>query len=58
MPSELSRDDADASIEVLLEKGGLRDFDRAREYAEIGYAAAMASREELTAVMPYVGAAA
>ena len=56
--SELSRDDADASIEVVLEKGGLRDFDRAREYAEIGYAAAMAARPEIAAVIPYVGAAA
>jgi len=56
--SELSRGDADATIEVLLEKGGLRDFDRAGEYAEIGYAAAMAARPTLAEVIPYVQAAA
>jgi predicted acylesterase/phospholipase RssA len=56
--SELSRDESDVSIEVMLERGGLRDFDRAREYADAGYAATLASRDALAAVLPYVGAAA
>lgn len=51
--SELSGTDADATIEVCIERGGLRDFARASEIAEAGYAATMASRDTLAAVMPY-----
>jgi NTE family protein len=52
--SELSRNDSDVTIEVCLERGGLRDFDRAVEIAQGGYDATMAARAELAAVMPYV----
>lgn len=52
--SELSRSDADITVEVCLEKGGLRDFDKASEIVEAGYRAVMGAREQLAALMPYV----
>lgn len=54
--SELSRHDADVSIEVEIERGGLRDFAHATEIAQAGYDATLAGRDELATLMPYVGA--
>jgi NTE family protein len=51
--SELSGTDADATIEVCIDKGGLRDFSRASEIAEAGYDGTIAARDTLAAVMPY-----
>jgi hypothetical protein len=56
--SELSGTDADLTIEVCIERGGLRDFSRAAEIAEIGYAATMDASDALTAIVPYAGKAA
>ena len=56
--SEMSRKDADVMVEVCLERGGLRDFGRAAEIAEEGYRAVIAAAPSLTAVLPYIGAAA
>ena len=42
--SELSRNDADATIEVCLARGGMRDFDRTEEFAAAGYKAVLDAR--------------
>ncbi len=56
--SELSRNDADATIEVRLSRGGMRDFDRTAEFAAAGQQAVVDAREDLAKVMPYIGASA
>jgi NTE family protein len=55
--SELSGTDADATIQVCIDKGGLRDFSRSSEIADAGYAATMEARDSLAAAMPYIGKA-
>lgn len=52
--SELSRHDANISIEVQIERGGLRDFSHATEIAQAGYDATRSSRDELAALIPYI----
>lgn len=52
--SELSRGDAEVTIEVALERGGLRDFNRAIEIAQAGHDAAIAAAPELAVVAPYI----
>ena len=52
--SELSRNDADVTIEVQLEKGGLREFDRLQEFARAGHDATVAALPEIAEVLPYV----
>ncbi len=52
--SELSRNDADVTIEVQLEKGGIRDFDRMAEFSRAGHDATLGAIDELASVMPYV----
>ncbi|HZP57784.1 MAG TPA: cyclic nucleotide-binding and patatin-like phospholipase domain-containing protein [Dehalococcoidia bacterium] len=56
--SELSKNEADVNIEVCIERGGLRDFDRSAEIVQAGYDAASAARDELVAAVPCVEAAA
>jgi NTE family protein len=52
--SELSRSDADVTIEIKLEKGGIRDFDRASDIADAGYAATMAAKDDILAALPWL----
>jgi len=52
--SELSKDESDANIEVCIDRGGLRDFDRSAEIVQAGYLAALAARDELRAALPYL----
>jgi NTE family protein len=56
--SELSKSDADVTIEICLEGGGLRDLNKGVDFTEAGYQAAMAARDELATALPYIGAAA
>lgn len=52
--SELSMNEADAVIEVCLERGGLRDFSRSDEFVREGYGVARANLPSLNKVLPYV----
>lgn len=52
--SEISNDQADVTIEVALEGGGLADFKRGKEYMERGYQATMEAAEALAAAVPIV----
>jgi len=57
--SEVSHEQADVNIEVCVDgDGGVRDFKRAREIAELGYRATMDAAASLTSAMPYVRATA
>jgi predicted acylesterase/phospholipase RssA len=56
--SEISNDQADVTIEVALEGGGLADFKRGKEYMERGYQATMEAAEALAAAVPLVRGAA
>jgi NTE family protein len=56
--SEVSHEHADVNVEVCVDGGGgVRDFKRAEEIAELGYRATMAAAASLTSAMPYVKAA-
>ena len=55
--SELSKSEADVNIEVSLERGGLRDFDRSAEIVQAGYAAGIAARRDIERALPYVAVA-
>jgi NTE family protein len=52
--SELSKNEADVPLEVCLERGGLRDFDRSAEIIRAGYEGAIAAVPELSAAIPYL----
>ncbi|MBI2724092.1 MAG: patatin-like phospholipase family protein, partial [Chloroflexi bacterium] len=52
--SELSRNEADVSIDICLERGGLRDFNLSAEIIRTGYEETMAARASLEQAMPYV----
>jgi len=57
--SEVSHEHADVNIEVCVDgDGGVREFKRAREIAELGYRATMGAAASLTSAMPYVRATA
>jgi NTE family protein len=52
--SEMSHVQADVTIEVCIEGGGIRDFKRGASIADEGYRATMGARQELSQVMPYM----
>ena len=52
--SEFSKEQADVTIEVCLEGGGIGDFNRGDEYMEAGYTATMETAEMITATLPYL----
>ncbi len=52
--SEFSKDQADVTIEVCLDGGGIGDFNRGDEYMEAGYKATMEAAEMIRAVLPYL----
>lgn len=52
--SELSMNEADAVIEVCLERGGLRDFSRSNEFVREGYRVAHETVPTLHRILPYV----
>jgi NTE family protein len=57
--SEVSHEQADINIEVCVDgDGGVRDFKRATDIAELGYRATMGAAASLTSAMPYVRATA
>jgi NTE family protein len=57
--SEVSHEHADVNIEVSVDgDGGVREFKRGREIAELGYRATMGAAASLTSAMPYVRATA
>jgi NTE family protein len=52
--SEMSHVQADVTIEVRIEGGGIRDFKRGARIADEGYRATMDARDDLSHVMPYI----
>ena len=55
--SELSHENADVNIEVRIDGGGgVRDFKRGDEIADVGYQTVIAAAPALAEAMPYVGA--
>jgi NTE family protein len=55
--SEMSHESADVNIEICIDgTGGVRDFQRGEEIAAAGYRSVFATKSELTAAMPYIGA--
>ena len=52
--SEFSKDQADVTIEVCLDGGGIGDFNRGDEYMEAGHTATMETAEMITAALPYL----
>lgn len=49
--SETSRHEADVTIEVCLDGGGLSDFKRGPQYSEVGYKTTMDARKQLSALL-------
>ena len=56
--SEMSNVQADVTVEICIEGGGMRDFRHGERIGAEGYRALMDARGALAAAMPYVGAAA
>lgn len=57
--SEVSHEHADVNIEVSVDgDGGVREFKRGREIAQLGYRATMDASASLTSAMPHVRATA
>jgi NTE family protein len=56
--SEMSNVQADVTVEICIEGGGIRDFRNGQPIIDQGYAALMEARSALAGAMPYVGAAA
>ena len=52
--SEMSNEQADVTVEVSIERGGIRDFRHGEAIAVEGERAILDARERLAAVMPYV----
>ena len=55
--SEVSHEHADVNIEVSVDgTGGVRDFQRGPEIAELGYQAAWAAAPQIAQLLPYAKA--
>jgi len=52
--SEMSNVQADVTIEVCIEGGGIRDFKKGSQIADEGYRAAMEAGAALAGAMPYI----
>jgi NTE family protein len=52
--SEMSNVQADVTVEICVEGGGIRDFKRGTSIADEGYRATMEARAALSQAMPYV----